>query len=177
MKKNYKKGFTLIELLVVIAIIGILASIVLASLATARTKGSVSSVKEQMNSARNAAEIFYSTNNSYGTVGTNNGTAGSNCGTTVAGTNSTLFSDTASNMASVINGIAGVNGVGVANMDCGDSTTGWSIGVKLPDSTYWCVDSNGTSRGATATGVTYAALTGTVAAGGIHASAGTTACQ
>ncbi len=60
MKINlYRTGFTLIELLVAIAIIGILASVILASLADAREQAKVASAQAQMKSIHNAMELLY----------------------------------------------------------------------------------------------------------------------
>ena len=60
-----KRGFTLIELLVVIAIIGILASVVLASLNSARTKGRDAAIQSEMNQYRLLLELEYSDTGSY----------------------------------------------------------------------------------------------------------------
>ncbi len=57
--KKYTKGFTLIELLVVIAIIGILSSVVLVSLNTARNKGKDARVIASVNQMRTALESNY----------------------------------------------------------------------------------------------------------------------
>ena len=51
------RGFTLIELLVVIAIMGLLASIVLASLSSARARGRYGVMVAQMREIANAAEL------------------------------------------------------------------------------------------------------------------------
>ena len=69
MTKNiFKRGFTLIELLVVIAIIGILASVVLASLNSARDKGSDAAIKANFNNIRALAELVYDDDGDYAAV-------------------------------------------------------------------------------------------------------------
>ena len=64
MNKNPKKqsGFTLIELLVVIAIIGILASVVVASLNSSRKKGRDAQRIRDIQEIRNAIELYIAQN-------------------------------------------------------------------------------------------------------------------
>ena len=67
-----KRGFTLIELLVVIAIIGVLASIVLASLDSARKKGRDARRLSDIKQLQLALELYYDSNNAFPVGDTNN---------------------------------------------------------------------------------------------------------
>lgn len=64
-KEVFKKGFTLIELLVVIAVIGVLATIVLASLGAARDSAREKRFVAQVTSLQKAAELIYAVEGNY----------------------------------------------------------------------------------------------------------------
>ena len=68
MKKEFSKSnkaFTLIELLVVVAIIGILSTVVIASLNSAREKGKIAFVKSTLKNMQSQAELTYTETGSY----------------------------------------------------------------------------------------------------------------
>lgn len=60
MKKQ--KGFTIIELLVVIAVIGVLSSVILASIKSARMKNADAATKASMQGVPSRSELYYSDN-------------------------------------------------------------------------------------------------------------------
>ncbi len=135
---NRTKGFTLIELLVVIAIIGILSSVVLASLNSARAKGSDAAVKSNLANIRAQAEILYDTNGCYSNTSTCQATLLSSC----SGAN-TIFANT--NVTQQINA-AQTAGGGTATCNTSAGAGAWAAATALKTSGFWCVDSAGASK-------------------------------
>ena len=70
MRNKNKAGFTLIELLVVIAIIGLLASVVLLALNSARSKSRDAKRLADIRQFASAMELYFNDNNSYPTTST-----------------------------------------------------------------------------------------------------------
>jgi prepilin-type N-terminal cleavage/methylation domain-containing protein len=65
LRNKTQKGFTLIELLVVIAIIGLLASVVLLALNSARSKSRDAKRVADVRQLASAMELYFNDNNSY----------------------------------------------------------------------------------------------------------------
>jgi prepilin-type N-terminal cleavage/methylation domain-containing protein len=151
MKKTLNRGFTLIELLVVIAIIGILASVILASLNTARAKGADAAAKEDLDNSRAQAQLYYDSNtNSYGGVCTALSTA-------TPGGIKDLITDAGSKESAPLgagNAIVPTNTVTACHDTASSPTTlgGWAAETPLHSygtaaaPAYWCVDGTGTSK-------------------------------
>ena len=147
MKKN--KGFTLIELLVVIAIIGVLASVVLASLNTARNKGADASIKSGLANMRAQAEIYYDVNSGYTA-----GVLAAAVGPTAAAclTASSVFADPTFATA-IVNLNSNSGAVTLCSLGVVGTTgkaTAWAVSTPLKAGSNWCVDSLGSSKTGTA---------------------------
>ena len=139
---NIHAGFTLLELLIVVAIIGLLTSIVLASLNGGRSKGNDAGIKTDLRNAISQGEVFFNTNtvapNSYTSVCTNGAVGGAN------GVGSFVLA------AARISGLSSyaTNATGtLTTATCNDSVGAWAAEVPLKTSgQMWCVDSLGHSK-------------------------------
>ena len=139
-----KQGFTLIELLVVIAIIGILSSVVLASLNTARDKGADSAVKANLSGIRAQAELEYDRGACSGD-GAGTCLAGGVADIACAATGDTIFAE-----PTVWSAITAAKAAGSGLAACSSSANqaAYAIVVQLKsDATKaWCIDNTGKSK-------------------------------
>jgi prepilin-type N-terminal cleavage/methylation domain-containing protein len=145
--KGHNSGFTLIELLVVIAIVGLLSSVVLASLTSARNKSADTSIRQNMSQVARSAALYYDTNGSYGTGEFNE--ASGQAGTCSNDTDNFL------SVAAIRDQLAAAgnasNGGGLGRATCRitvGATGGYAISIPLKTNSalHWCIDSTGVSK-------------------------------
>lgn len=138
MKYMSKRGFTLIELLVVMAIIGVLASVILPALNTARDKAADAAVMSNIDGVRKGSELVFESLG--GTYGTSAFSAA--CNTTATAIPATHIFEDASILEYITAAVA-VNGDVDAKCQADDTWFVLSVPLKTDPATSWCIDSAG----------------------------------
>ncbi|MEK7641893.1 MAG: type II secretion system protein [Patescibacteria group bacterium] len=146
--KKFTRGFTLIELLVVIAIIGILSSVVLVSLNSARAKGKDARIVSDVQQVRTALESGYNGTGYSDIIG--NAANGTNILATITGS-----SASANALTQLVADAASQGGALTIRVNSGTANVVSSVyaiyGQLASDNTkYFCIDSTGkTNQAAT----------------------------
>lgn len=126
---NKQKGFTLIELLVVIAIIGILSSVVLASLNSARQKSRDARRVSDIKQLQLALELYFDSNGAYPTA---------------------LSALAGTQIAVIPTDPVGQAAYRYAALGAGAACTGYHLGATLEDSGHSALDADADSAAGTA---------------------------
>lgn len=155
--KRYTRGFTLIELLVVIAIIGILSSVVLVSLNSARGKGKAARAQEETAQIRTQLETD-NTGSTYSDLNNTTYAGGPETFTSSPWTSSSTVAN--GNLYTLYNDVTVNQGSGLKVYSSGTSPniTAYAIYLLYNNSQAggYCVDSTGNTKNYT-TGTAFSA--------------------
>lgn len=151
------------ELLIVISIIGLLSSIIFASLTNARQKAFDAKIERVLIEMRSQSELYTGTGNSF---------AAGACTSQV----NTLFETSNNGLGNLLNNLILSNSRCASAAGLPSAGAGWAVAAQTQKTNNggpgaWCTDSNHVSRSKNSAGVPYSSTLSTVI------TAGTTYCQ
>ena len=120
--QSQTKGFTVVELLIVIAIIGVLVSVVLPRLQTARDEGIETKIKTELTIVGKRAAVEESKVLTYDVV----------CGT-----------NGVTQAVSITEQISAVESFTGDTVTCNSRASEYAVSVPIDPAIHWCVDSDG----------------------------------